>query len=319
MSERPHQEAVPQQSAPDAETHEEYGVGENVTIDMFVVRHGDRKKEGELTDLGRRVTVEQASEYAAQLGDHYDAVKAVGSDVQAAAGAMGRARETAHIYGTEIAREKGAPQLWTREVSSLSYLDLKSPVPYDHKKIYDANMPPNADELPDAEKLAAAEHAQNAVVEHVFSLHTPEAEAYKKEIAGAYSYLILRNRKMAHRLKGGSKVLVPTGTHGGMMEFLFEYAVTQTTPDGVTKMGISSLSEIGGPFNTSEGFNISIKTDENGEDAPLTITFLDKSRPRENVQTLDETALAELAAHYLTLHPELPGGGELSAPEEAQL
>jgi hypothetical protein len=296
------------------ESKEELTRGQDVQIDALFVRHGERTKEGELTDYGREVSAQKAGEYAQELGS-YDVVKAYGSDAQAKEGKMGRSRETADIYARTIAVDKGAEQLVTRARDALSYMKLKSPAPYDHVAIYDSYLPENFTELPDVEKAAAAKIAQDKVVDHVFGLDTPEARVYKAEVAGAYAYTLLQLRKMAHVLKGGSRALLPEGTHGGMIEFLFERALVRTSPDGTVKEGIKSPAELGGPLDPSEGFKVAVHTDAKGEDLPLELKFMEEHRPQEDTFSLREDVLADLAAQYLKLHPELPGGGDRSEKE----
>lgn len=80
--------------------------GRQVEIVLKFIRHGERTKEGALTDYGRSITAERAQQSGLQEKG-FDAVKAVGSN----AGpknprGMGRSLETADIYAHEIAGDE---------------------------------------------------------------------------------------------------------------------------------------------------------------------------------------------------------------------
>ena len=87
-------------------------------------------------------------------------------------------------------------------------------------------------------------------------------ENYKKEAAGSVAVVVEHYQEMTKKLKSGSKVLVPAGTHGGQMEFLLQQALVKRDKDGREKIGLDSIGEIGGEFNPTDSYNLDIKTDK---------------------------------------------------------
>lgn len=272
--------------------------GKDVTIVLKFIRHGERDKQGSLTDYGRDVTRRRAQESGIHQTD-FDAVKAIGSTAgPIGSRGMQRSLETAHIYAHEIA---GDEAFVTRRREILSYDSLIHPAPYNHVEIYNANLPSNFDALSDSEKVVAAKRAQTAVLNHVMSLQSPEAQAYKRKVAGAFAYVILHYQRLSSRLKNGSRVLIPAGTHGGLMELLLQQALVWQDTMGVRRIGFSSLDEIGGDFDPSEAFNVEIVTDGQGKLGLLRVTFDDPRRPQTPMY-LDLDRIEELSRYYAELH-----------------
>ncbi len=280
---------------------EQAGRGRNVEILLKVIRHGERTKEGELTDHGREITAQRAAESGISAED-FDAVKAIGSTAgPKGPDGMQRALETADIYAEQIAGDK---VLNTRGSEVLSYETLKLSPPFDWKKEYDSHLPDNFEQLSNEEKVKAAKTAQAATFSVLFNLHTPEAEDMKKELAGSFAYLVDRYTKMAHRLDSGSRVLMPAGTHGGSMEFLLQCALVWTDEQGVQHTGLDSLEPIGGEFSPSDSYNVSLKTDAEGNLERVKVTFDSPERPKGEMW-LDLARLEEPLAFYRELHPEV--------------
>lgn len=275
--------------------------GRNVEIVLKFIRHGERDKEGKLTDFGREVTRQRAKESDFKKGD-FDAVKAIGS-TGGPKGPTGqqRALETAHIYANEIA---GDDAFRTKQEKVLSYETLKNPMPYDHIEIYNANLPADFDTLSEVEKVAAAKKAQTAVVNHIVSLKNPEAIAYKREAAGSFAYIIDHYQHMAPRLKSDSRVLIPAGSHGGLMEHLLQQTLIWHDETGQQRTGFSSLQELGGDFDPSEAFNVEIATDNQGNPGQLRVSFDDPKRPQDQDMHLDSERLQQLRDYYVELHKD---------------
>jgi hypothetical protein len=272
--------------------------GNNVEIILKFMRHGERTPEGLLTDYGREVTKERARGSGIQGAD-FDAVKAIGSDAGAKGpSGLGRSLETAQIVALEIA---GDEAFKTRASDILNPLTMVHQVPFDWDKMYKSNLPENFSELSDQEKAMAAKKAQTAIVNYLVQLNTPEAEAYKREAAGAFAHIIEHYRKMAKKLDADSKVLMPAGTHGGVMEFILQQAGVRKDEEGKEIKGFTDLKEIGGEFNPSDAFNVDVATDEAGENKPLVVSFDNKNRPQAPMY-LDENLVRELAQEYESLH-----------------
>lgn len=274
--------------------------GNDVTIMLKIMRHGDR--EGRfLVDSGRAATRERARESGLKKED-FGAVKAIGSPVNPNPEhpkQYGRALETADLYADEIASDE---KFVTRAQQVLNYEHMKTPAPHNHLEIYNAALPPNFDKLSSYEKVQASKHAQSVASEHIFSLHTSEAETFKREIAGAFAYLIDHYQKVGKRIHAHSRVLIPAGTHSPMPEFLlFEEALVRRQPDGTEKRGFKTGAEFGGAFDPSEAMTIAIATDDRGEEQSLRVTFDNPERPQEEMY-LDPIKLQELKDFYLALH-----------------
>lgn len=288
--------------------------GKNVRIVLKFIRHGERTKTGELTDYGRVVTRQRAEESGIRKED-LDAVKGIGSQAgpnilvpieggftsQKAGQKMGRSLETAHIYAHEIA---GDGTFKSRPRYTLSYETLKTTMPGDYRVIYDSNLPENFNDLPDEEKAAASKRAQTAVVNHFLNLKTPEAETYNREIAGAFAVFILHNEELAKRLDAGSKVLMPSGTHGGMIEPFLQQTLIRRLDAGQEIHGFERVEEIGGEFDPSEAFDVEVTTDGNGIIGPLHVKWDNPQRPQVQEMYLDPIKLRELAEFYKQLHPK---------------
>ena len=273
--------------------------GANVKIALKFMRHGERDKENNLLPYGREVTRKRAQESGIKKDD-FDAIKAIGSDVNPQGPLhMGRSLETADIYAKEISDDV----FKTRASKILNYETYKTPFPYDHYAIYNSFLPENFDDLSPEEKSAASKKAQVGTVNHIFALNTPEATTYKKEIAGSFAYLILHYAEMAKRLKSNSSVLLPAGTHGGVMEFPLQQALAWKDKEGNPHVGFDSLEVIGGDLDPSEAYTVTIERNENGDLKPLTVVFDNPARPQGEMY-FDLARLEELADFYEQLHKE---------------
>jgi len=279
------------------ESREDYG--KNVEILLKFIRHGERDKVGNLMDLGREITVQRARESGLKVSD-FDAAKAIGSNAAPRKNNMGRSFETADIYTHEIA---GDEQFNSRVNDVLNYETIVNKTPFNHVEVYNKNLPDNFEELEGEERVKAAKVAQAEVVNYLVSLNTPEAVDYKKEIAGAFSYVVEHYGRMTKKLYSGSKVLLVAGTHGGLMEFLLQQAVV-LEKNGKKQIGFSDMNDIGGEFSPSESYDVIIKTDEQGELDDLQIKFDNPNRP-QGYMTLDKEKLSELSEYYKSLHKDI--------------
>ncbi len=267
--------------------------GKNVEILIKFIRHGERDSDGNLLDVGREITKENAV-LSGMNKEDFDAIKAIGSNaVPQGELNIGRSLETADIYSKEIA---GDEAFNTRVDDILSYEKIKSPLPFNYKEIYDSYLPKNFNDLSDEEKVRASKKAQCEIVNLLFQMEGEGAESYRKESAGALAYVIDHYQNMAERLNSGSKVLIPAGTHGGLMEFLLQQALIIKG-----KTGFGDINDIGGEFDPSDSYNIDIKTDENGDLQDIVVSFDNPNRPKEKM-TLDKDKFEELVGYYKNLH-----------------
>src|SRR3989344_1002026 len=221
--------------------------GANVEIIIKFMRHGERDKNAVLTNYGREVTKQRAQESGIGTTD-FDAVKAIGSNADPSVSGMGRALETADIYAHEIA---GDEAFKTRARKILSYESITTPSPYNHRKVYNSHLPENFAELSDEEKVRVSKVAQSATLNHMMSIKTPEADAFRRENAGAFAEVVHHYTLMVRRLHSDSRVLIPAGSHGGNLELLLQQALVHQIDDR-ERVGFSDLSEIGGDIDPSE-------------------------------------------------------------------
>jgi broad specificity phosphatase PhoE len=276
--------------------------GRDVEIVLKFIRHGERDKSGRLTDYGRGITTERAKRSGLR-DENFDAVKGVGSNAGARnSSGQGRALETANIYAHEIA---GDEQFVTRAEKVLNYETLANKYPFDWTEVYNSYLPEHFDVLSDEEKANAAKKAQTAVVNYLINLDSPEANAVKDESAGSFAYFIDHYMKMAKRLRSESKVLIPAGTHGGVMEFILQKALVRKDEKGNDVVGFQDLDEIGGEFSPSEAYNVDITTDQEGEPGELKVSFDNPLRQHLQGAYLDKAKLAELKDFYAALHKDL--------------
>ena len=268
--------------------------GRDVQIILKFIRHGERGEDG-LTDYGRKVTRQHAQDLSLKSGK-FDAIKAIGSS----AGAGMSAFETANVYAQELSGEK---TFNPRIRNILSHETLKNTLPFNSEEIYKANLPEDFNLLSDQDKVKATSKAKKAVLNYAISLDTPEAEACRKEAAGAFASLIVHYQKMGKKLKSGSKVLIPAGTHGGNMEFLLQQTLIRKDNKGSEVVGFKNIDDIGGTFEHSEAYNVDIKTDENGDDKLLQVSFDNNARSEADLR-LDYNKVKELAQYYEDLHKD---------------
>ena len=293
-------EKSPKNSLENEKRKETLEKGKKVRIILKFIRHGERTKEGLLTNLGRRITKERAQKKGREY-ENFNAVKAVGSSAgPKGSSGMERSLETPHLQAKEIPSDK---EFQTRAQNLLSYETLKTPPPFDWEKYYNSHLPEDFKSLPDEEIIKAAKKAQEATFNHLISLNTPEAERFKKEIVGAFAVFIDHYIGVTRRLKSESKVLIPAGTHGGIMEHILQQALVRQDEEGKEIIGFEDIGEIGGEFSPSDSYNVFVETDAEGKLKKLKVTFDNPERPSEDM-FLDPDILKELKEFYLALHKD---------------
>jgi hypothetical protein len=273
--------------------------GANVQIQLKFIRHGERTPDTmQLTDYGREVTRERAGE-SELSSDDFNAVKALGSNMDPnPETGMGRSLETADIYAQEIAGEEA---FQTRPRVLVNTDKLISPAPFDWNVFYKSQLPENFNKLSNEEKAKASRAAQGKTFNHLLSMNTPEAEKYKKEMAGSFAKFIDKYIRMPEKLKSGSRVLIPAGTHGGMMEHLLYQALVMKDTEGKETTGLESIDDIGGGFDPSEAYNVFVETDEKGNLKALKVTFDNLNRSQGEMH-LNLGKIQELKKFYEELH-----------------
>lgn len=288
--------------------------GANIELVVHIMRHGDRDPDGLLEKYGRERTKKVAESNASK----YDSdlmIKAFGSPAgkQSNESGMQRSLETAHIYGEEIANRKDGAVYDTRARSLLNYEDwdvLIIDPEYDYDAVYKQAIDGYSaqhfhskeyGQLSEDEQKAASFYASNEATNYYMTLDTPAAEKSRKEVAGTFSVLLKRYARMAQeKLKSNQKLLFPLGSHTGMIEPFLSESVIWKDKDENEKHG-ATLGEIGGIFKPSEGFDIVLKTDQDGKLERVQIRFDDQGRLGGEAY-LDMQKVDEFAEFYRELH-----------------
>lgn len=271
--------------------------GSNVEIVIKMMRHGQRTPDGALTDSGRRITREMAQESGLSV-ENFHAVKAYGSSVGEKKGVGKRAFETAEVYANEIAEDEAYA---ARVNDLLSYETLKNPMHYNHDAVVKENLPPDFDFLTDEEKIAASKAAQRVAAERGFDLTTPEAKSFSREAAGAYATVLNHYRVMTKRLRSGSRVLLPMGTHGTVLEYFLMYCLVRKDENGHEVTGFNNIDDIGGEFSPSDSYTVRVGTDNEGKEKEIILTLDGTHRPQDEFH-IDKEKMDELAREYEKLH-----------------
>ena len=121
------------------------------------------------------------------------------------------------------------------------------------------------------------------------------------EVAGTFAVLIKHYIKMAQeKLKSNQKFLFPIGSHTGTIEpFLVETVIWKD--ENGNEIHGATLDQLGGILKPSEGFDIVLKTNQNGKLEQVKMSFDDQKRLGGNV-SLDMQKIDELASFYNELH-----------------
>ena len=286
------------EQAPKFEKGQAKETGRKVLLILKVIRHGERTKDGELTDYGRTVTRQKAGEAALP---EVSGGKAVGSPFKPKESLRPpRSLETADIYIEELFRAGRLQKKYaTRARQILNPESLKTPPPFDWIEFYNSQLPADFEALSDEQKAEASHKAQTACVDRVLTMEgTAE---FNQEIAGSFAFFIDNYLRLVEELKDGSRILYVAGSHGGLMEPFLQECLIRKNRENQIKRGFERLEEIGGAFRPSEAFNVIIETDEQGE-RKVSVNFDDPSRLPGETMTLDLEKIKELAEEYTRRH-----------------
>ena len=216
--------------------------GRNVEIHAVFMRHGERAKNGELTERGG----EQAKSVGRSL-EAKDAIKAYTSPIQRAVETAEKVIETAQHekkLKTRIRTELGIPPFSENFSEQLQKMETQNPD-------------------------SAAEHYLS------FGDKKPDqGTASPHEVAEAMASVLARYFQMVDKLKSGSNVDLINTTHQGLPEALLKEILVRQEGDG-KKIGFSTLAEIGGPLKLAEPMEFRIKTDSQGNKT-IQLYFRDK-------------------------------------------
>jgi hypothetical protein len=285
--------------APNIHTYD--GNGRDVALALWFIRHGDKDKEGFLTEEGRARAREVAKRASSQDPTVYDQFWGIGSDAgNKNDGRMPRARETAQIFLAQFSGIKGHPVAMNPQ---LSYKSILTPDPFDYEGMLAELLPKDIAEMPLETQVAERQKADTLVINYWLS--NPKTRPYMRELAGGFAKVIENQETIVPGLMSGTRALVPAGTHSVMLESLLTEAMFVENQQGQTvHYAPRSLDIIGGAFKTAEGYKVKLATDEEGRNMPLEVRFDSPDRnPLKDGRTyLDRAVLRALRQEYDALH-----------------
>jgi len=216
------------------QTHENEIIdkGKNVQIHLIFLRHGDKDKDGSLTEEGKK----EATDFGEKL-EGKDAIKGYSSPVP-------RALETVERV---IAGAPHGKKLTTRIRTELGI----RPCSKDFFK-----------KFREKENEGFGEAAEWYLS---YGEQKPDAETSSPhEIAEDLAFALDRFIRMSDRLNSGSNIDLVNGTHQSMPEALLKEIMVREK-EGKKIVGFEKLEEIGGALQPTESMEFLIKTDGSGE------------------------------------------------------
>lgn len=254
--------------------------GKNVSIDAYFIRHGEKEfsvnsPETGLTNDGRVM----AADFGKNLRKK-DAIKPFSSDTERTIETVSRAIQASPTEKKMTLRIK--------DELALKY-DMHSDFT---KKLFEnkrAILGNNFDTLPEEEKKRRLdkyyEFGHDFYLSYGDQRPDPKTEA-PVETAAKVARRADIYMRMADRLRTDSTVDLLNGSHDYVIAaFLKEVMVREVNGNKVR--GFSKISEIGGPINYTEGFNLRITTNEQGKKKSILIF-------RGKEYGIDQKRLAEL-------------------------
>lgn len=243
----------------------------NNEVMMSIYRHGDKTKEGALSEKG----LEQAKSIGAGR-------KIIGQGVKG--------------YHSPIERTKTmvetAIDSMPKDVSEAEF------------KKYNTRMRQGLGFLPFS-KAAAAEwgkHGANAAewyFENYYDQPFDKESLSAKEWAEQTASLLYRHIRMAGRLNEGSKINLEEASHGGALDaFLADAFREQIEKDPVNPTGKTIIAKIGGDIQMADQFQIDTKTDATGR-LSAKLLFRGKEYP------VNLAKLSQMSEEHQQRQPEL--------------
>ena len=208
------------------------GYGKNVEIDTIFIRHGEKDKEGQLTETGAK----HARAYGEKLTPK-DVIKGYGSSFQ-------RAIDTTENIIESAPHNK---KLKTRIKEELTL--------------------PRFSKAFDKEYFKRKKVDENTATDWYLNMGDKRFDKESispKEIAEGFAYMLNQNIKMSGKLYSGSKVDLIEGTHQVLPESLLKEVMIRYVR-GEKVIGFDSIKEIGGALGYAEPVDFKIKRDKKGD------------------------------------------------------
>jgi len=274
--------------------------------EIVFVRHGQRgvgEGQTSLTAFGReqaRETGKHLRQQGIDLSD-YDSVDVFASysgDVDPQSH-LPRAAETIQLVGEAL----GLPRS-TKTPKRLTHVELEQPINpshYNHNELLRSHLPENYSLLSNGEKVKAEQIALSKTLDAAMADQSPEAVAYREEVAGAAAFVLLVELGLIKSESSHSKSLLLIGIHSTFLEWLFKEAFVWKDQEGLEHIGYRSLEEIGGPLHYAEAVRMRLGTDNAGQVKAIEVVFTNPRRPVKSGY-LNQEKLIGLATAYAKLH-----------------
>lgn len=256
--------------------------GKNIEVRVHCIRHGEKEvvkgnPETGLSEIGRQQSRNWGQEKLQQ-----PVLKTYSSDTA-------RTRETAQLI---IGEAHAGKKMTHRVKDELSFRydpqgEFARQILATRQAIFgnDFAQAPR----PEQERRRAANSAAQLNNYIAYGDHRPDPNTYSPvETAAALAKRVDIFRRMAPRLRSDSQVDLINITHEFNLAAFLHEVILRPKEDGTTQRGFDDVKDIGGPFESTEGFEIIVKTDGNSQ---LATSLLLRGKEYE----IDDDRLRELA------------------------
>lgn len=260
--------------------------GEDITIRVVVVRHGEKEYDPNDPNTGLTFDGEWDAKVYGQARPRVDAIKGYSSSTE-------RTDDTRDNIAQESLTEK---KLRPRNRDDLVFhYDPNGQFIKDVMRIKQEIVGPHPENLTEEEMLKRSNEAVRAQTDHYLSFgdQRPDSGTYSPaETAASIAHLLEHYKNMSKRLNSGSDVDLINATHDfNISAFLSQVLVREV--DGERVVGFDSMDDIGGGIEYTEAFEVTIERC-GGQDT-MKLIFRDKECE------IDEQRFTEL----LDIHKQL--------------
>ena len=250
--------------------------GANVTVSIDMIRHPEKNHvTGKLTEEGKKRFFEQLTTDLGK-GEEYDTVKFYVSPLSRGQEAKEPIQEFLEVANINTAI-RNKPELYGRfqEINGQSFKREMTAI-LEEKELLTKQQ---IEEIRLRDQTIAAYEpaskdfetsANELLISEFFDKNLPGAEFTGRDHAEVAKSLIDHFAKLAEKLKSGSKVKLVLVGHSGVIEYLTKYVYLQNHPE--LKSENVNINDIGGLVDFSEGPEITIHSDEKGEQK-IKLTF----------------------------------------------
>jgi hypothetical protein len=261
-------ESQEQNNIQNIESKESFERGRNVLVSIDLIRHPEKDPStGKLTQSGKDNFFSQLNEDFGD-GDEYDTIKFYVSPLPR--GQEAKEPITDFLEATQIntqIRDKKelvgrfnevGPNFKSEMIAILEQNELLTKQQVEETRLRDQSIPAYEPASKDFETKT-----NELLIRDFFDKKLPSTEFTGREHADVLKGLVDHFSDLASRLKSGSKVKLVLVGHSGVIEYLTKEVYLQNHPE--IKPEDVSVDEIGGLVDFGEGPEITIISDENGE------------------------------------------------------